>query len=102
MFRLPLGIWKGCTRGAFGYEFDLIFRVSFSKLACNKTYMNTIVIIATLVVLAFTRIYLVIPKRSKIFITNKNKRTKPCKTCVFLGSGNANRQLYKQFTQLKH
>ncbi|KAG2196966.1 hypothetical protein INT46_004465 [Mucor plumbeus] len=49
--------------------------------------MNAIVIIATLIVLVITRIYLVIPKRNKISITSKNRRTKSCKTCVFLGSG---------------
>lgn len=63
--------------------------------------MNAIVIIATLIVLVITRIYLVIPKRNKISITSKNRRTKSCKTCVFLGSGNAYRQLYIQFYSIK-
>ncbi|KAK4510187.1 uncharacterized protein ATC70_006359 [Mucor velutinosus] len=40
-----------------------------------------------LLVLAITRVYLVIPKRDRARVQKRNKRTKPCKTCVFLGSG---------------
>ncbi|KAI8647930.1 oligosaccharide biosynthesis protein Alg14 like-domain-containing protein [Parasitella parasitica] len=50
--------------------------------------MNVILVLATLVVLAVTRIYLVIPKRNRKYIKKQNKkRTRPCKTCIVLGSG---------------
>ncbi|KAF1806109.1 glycosyltransferase family 1 protein [Mucor lusitanicus] len=46
-----------------------------------------ILVIVALIVLAITRVYLVIPKRDRAHHQKKSKRTKPCKTCVFLGSG---------------
>ncbi|KAL7312492.1 UDP-N-acetylglucosamine transferase subunit [Mucor circinelloides] len=49
--------------------------------------MKIILALVALIVLTITRIYLVIPGRDRAYIKKKNKRTKPCKTCVFLGSG---------------
>ncbi|KAI9361806.1 UDP-N-acetylglucosamine transferase subunit alg14 [Pilaira anomala] len=39
----------------------------------------------TVIILLLTRIYFVLPKHIKVL--NKTKRTKPCKTCIVLGSG---------------
>ena len=46
----------------------------------------------TVIILLLTRIYFVLPKRIKVL--NKTKRTKPCKTCIVLGSGIQYRYIY--------
>lgn len=54
-----------------------------------------ILVIVALIVLAMTRVYLVMPKRNRAHIQSKSQRTKPCKTCIFLGSGNADKKQMK-------
>lgn len=47
------------------------------------------------VILFLTRLYLVLPNRTKL--VKKQNRTKPCKTSIFLGSGKS----YKKKTKKK-
>ncbi|CAO3609902.1 unnamed protein product [Mucor fragilis] len=49
--------------------------------------MKMILVVVALIVLAITRVYLVMPKRNGARIQKKRQRTTPCKTCIFLGSG---------------
>ncbi|CAO3649290.1 unnamed protein product [Mucor hiemalis] len=47
--------------------------------------MSVIQMLVILIILIGTRLYFVIPKRNGV--VKKGKRSKPCKTCIVLGSG---------------